>query len=314
MIGEGEAGWEVEMAKFWELIWSWLRSFFAPQPLAGLKVGFLSTVKRNDARDFLTAFERGLGSNVDAEKYADGKYGHGSRRLVDLALELMNGRDKVDVIAATGGRTALQAVVDAANQMGSAVKIPIVFLGDLEIAHSNISGGLVLEMPSYNGDRVTELRKPPYNATKVGLLVNLNAAGGPDEARNWNTSWGPVQAVGGAEDNDNINFQQAISLLVAAGANGIVVAGDSFFTSKAASLVALVNNADIPVCYPFQSYKDAGPGAKRGKSMRYGVNLNTQYATLGGKVKAVIDALRANPGTIPSVGIDPIPSTIEHWR
>ena len=299
------------MAKLWELIWSWLRSFFAPQPLAGLRVGFLSTVGQDDAKFFLLQFEKGLGRSVDATRYAKGQYGRGSHKLRDLARELMEGADKVNVIAATGGRTALEAVVDAAN-LKPAVQIPIVFLGDKEIADPNISGGLVLDMPSYNQDRVTELNNR-YKAAKVGLLVNLNAASGPDERKNWDKSWGPVQPVGETEDNDKINFQEAINLLVGAGASGIVVAGDSFFTSKAPSLVALLNNADKPVCYPFQSYKGAGPGAKKGKSMRYGVDLNIQYVTLGQLAKRVLEDLAKKPDTIPKVGVHQIPNTIEHW-
>ena len=227
----------------------------------------------------------------------------------------MVGPHKVDVIAATGGFTSLEATERAANETG--IAIPIVFLGDKAIQHTNISGGRLVKMLSYHQQRVNELRDPRYNATRVGLLVNLNAGIGGEEDQSWNrVAWGPVHGVGRNEDNDRIRFRDAIRLLVNDGADGIVVASDSFFTSKKNQLVRELNDVIRSsgvkaVCYPFDSYKDENP--ESGKSMRFGVDLAVQYRELGVKAKDVLAALRANPGTIPNVGIDPITSAAAHW-
>src|SRR5215510_1257160 len=298
------------MKALWKTIWSWFRSFFAPPPTT-LKVGFLSPVKQQEANDFLTAFKLGLGVGDPVSvvpKYGNGKYGPGERTLVDLAKELMTGPDAVQVVAAVGGLTCLQAAVQAANETAS--RIPIIFISDKDITNPNISGGLVLQMPSYDPQRVEALRNR-YGATKVGLLVNLNAVIGPDEKNRWDINWGPVRGVSGP--NDHINLQQAITDLVGDGATGIVVASDSFFTSQAAPLVAHLNHTDKPVCYPFQSYKNTNPRPTTGKSMRYGVDLQDQYKALGKKARDVLNALIAHPGKIPNVGVDQITSTPDYW-
>lgn|SRR5262245_52561065 len=278
------------------------------------KVGFLCSVAQPDAKKFLDAFEGTLGIRANA-KHANGKYGRGDRTLVTLVKQLMDGSEKVDVIAA-GSLTCLQAAVQAAKEFemaGTPIKIPIVFIGDRIIQHANISGGLHLDMSSFHRNRVDALRSPPYGATKVGLLVNGNAAVGSDEERGWDLTWGPVQPVGRNEDNDHINLQQAIDQLLSAGANGIIIASDPFLTSKRKQLVSLLNRTDKPVCYPFDSYKDdvgPGQGPTTGKSLRFGVNLEDQYRALGTKAKRVLEA---PAGTIPDVGVDVIQSAAVHW-
>jgi len=99
-------------------IWLWFRSWFLPAPPAQ-RVGFLCSATKPEVADFLTAFEDGLNGGSThtvpvIPKYADGKYGQGDRTLVALAKQLIEGTDKVDVIAATGGFTSLQAAVQAA--------------------------------------------------------------------------------------------------------------------------------------------------------------------------------------------------------
>jgi hypothetical protein len=226
----------------------------------------------------------------------------------------MQGSNKVDVIAAVGGIVSLQAAVQAATEL-PAIKIPILFMEgrDFGIAHANISGGINLDIPTYNQDRVNALRSAPYNAKKIGLLVNDNAAMGRDEATGWDpNNWGPVQKVGMNQANSQINLPNAINALAAI-ADGIVVASDPFFTSKRNQLVALLNPTNKPVCYPFDNYRNAGGGAAGGRSLRFGVNLDDQYTALGMKAKSVLAALSTHPATIPNVGVDRIPNTAVPW-
>jgi hypothetical protein len=295
------------MRSLLQKIRSWfdaIRSRFAP---AQKKVGLLFAVSTHDVGKLLTAFKGSLGTDVVViPRYANGNYG----QLVTLAKQLMQSPDKVDVIAA-GSYTALQAAVQAASEMPS-IKIPIVFIGDKTSAHTSVSGGINLQMPSFHGQRVAELRSPRYHARIVGLLVNVKAAVGSEEEKNWDPNWGPVQPV---QANNEADLRTAVDNL-ATRTDAIVVASDPYFTSKRNQLVEQLNTKNKPVCYPFESYKtDLRPGLspRNGKSMRFGVDLLKQYKDFGGKAKRALDALAANPGQIPQVGIDNVTSTATHW-
>ena len=295
------------MRSLLQKIRSWfdaIRSWFAP---SRKKVGLLFAVSTQDVGKLLTAFKRSLGTGVIViPRYANGNYG----QLVTLAKQLMQSPDKVNVIAA-GGYTALQAAVQAASEMPS-IKIPIVFIGDKTSAHTSVSGGINLRMPSFHAQRVAELRSR-YDARIVGLLVNVKAAVGSEEEQNWDPNWGPVQPV---QANNEADLRTAVDNL-ATRADAIVVASDPYFTSKRNQLVGQLNTKNKPVCYPFESYKnDLQPGLipRNGKSMRFGVDLLKQYKDFGGKAKQALDALAANPGQkIPQVGIDNVTSTATHW-
>jgi hypothetical protein len=272
-----------------------IRSRFAPPRK---KVGLLFAVSTQDVGKLLTAFKGSLGTDVVViPRYANGNYG----QLVTLAKQLMQSPDKVDVIAA-GSYTALQAAVQAANEMPS-IKIPIVFIGDKTSAHASVSGGINLQMPSFHGQRVAALRSR-YGAGMVGLLVNVKAGVGSDEQMNWDPTWGPVEPV---QANNEAALRTAVDNL-ATSAQAIVVASDPYFTSKRNQLVEQLNTKNKPVCYPFECYKnDLRPGLspRTGKSMLFGVDLLKQYKDFGGKAKR---ALAANP-----VGIDNVTSTATHW-
>jgi hypothetical protein len=302
------------ISRIWQAILRWFGLSGPPTP----SIGFLCSVKENEAKDFLTAFKDGLGSTATVvPKYANAKYKRRDiSKLVDLAKELMQ-VDQVQVLVTVGGVVSLQAAVQAATDLGNTT-VPILFMVGREfgVTHANISGGINLDIPSYNSERVIALQNPPYNARvgRVGLLVNDNAVWGRDEKNAWNPSWGPVKLVGETESNDKIDLPGAINALAAA-ADGIVISSDAFFTSKRILLVQRLNAKNMPVCYPFDSYRRPSSGviARPGKSMRYGVDLLAQYRALGLKAADALEAVIKNPGTIPNVGIATITNTPDHW-
>ena len=312
------------MSDLWQAIASWFRSLFGLAPDEVQRVGFLCSVGKNDIKGFREAFEDELNGGPThtvplVEKYADGKYRDISG-LVAMAKDLMQGTavsPKVDVIVTAGGVVSLKAAVQAAKDLPN-IKIPILFivgrdLNDSTVQHSNISGGINLDMPRYNADRVAAVRnRYPGEVTTVGLLVNLNAAMGPGEDAAWQQAWGPTEPCGRNEDNDRINLQQAVANL-AGKASAIVVSADPYFLSKRATLVAHLNNSGKPACYPFDEYRTAGPGTSPGRSMRFGVGLADQYKALGVKAKSVLAKLVSSPGTIPNEGVTQVQNTRVDW-
>jgi hypothetical protein len=291
---------------------SLFRSWF-PSLFPAKTVGWLCSVTKQETQDFLTAFKGGLNDNTVQfnEKYANGDYQRANiNTLTNLATQLMTAG--VNVIVATGGVASLQAAVQAAKN-NPHIKIPILYivgldLNDPTVQHGNISGGINLDMPSYDAQRAAALRAAPYNATQVGLLVNLNAAMGPKDQGNWNQGqWGPVEPRGNGETNANIPLAQAIQNLINNGADGIVVSGDPYFTSRRHSLVPLLNNHNLPVSYPFDIYKKENP--RPGKSMRFGPDLIAEYTTLGTMAGQVL----ASSVQIPQVGKRTALNTPKAW-
>jgi hypothetical protein len=274
-------------------------------------IGYLcsTTNDASETQEFMDAFKQGLNDNsVEIrDRYAKGKYKFGVdlSKLEEIASEFMTNR--VNLIVATGGIMALKAVINVATAMSS-VKIPILFVSGVPpLNHPNVSGGINLNMPTSNRQRVEAVRtKYGLGATaKIGLLANHTGAMGPIEGNGWDPAWGAVVAVGqGTEENDGINFNQAVGQLAAVSA-GIVVSGDPFFTSKRNRLVDLLNNTGKPVCYPFDVYLK---NATRGKSMRFGPDMTSQFKALGAKAKQVL----ASTVQIPSVGVTSAQNTAKY--
>ena len=280
------------------------------------QVGWLcsGTNDTHEWKGFLDRFKTGLGNNTRVvEKYAKGMYRRDDLAgLTDLAKGLINGTgsDKVDIIVATGGIVSLRAAVKAAGDLGK--RIPILFIvgsDDNSIHDRNVSGGILLNVPSGNPQRVTELQKR-YHATQVGLLVNYAAPMADKEIAEWNRAWGPVNAVGQNEQCPQINLQQAVADLVRAGATAIVVSGAACFMSRRRQLVPHLNGSQKPVCYPFDAYKDANP--TRGQSMRFGPDLPSSYELLGQKSRAALSAITSQT-PIPNVGIAEAVNTPDYW-
>jgi hypothetical protein len=302
------------MKSLWPMLQSWLPSFLP----ARRTVGWLCSVTKSETKELLKAFKDGLDGDTDTvdynEKYANGDYEKGNiTTLTQHAESLMD--DRVDVLVATGGVASLQAAVQAAKNK-PAIKIPILYivgldLNDASVQHENISGGINLNMPTYDAQRANELQAH-YGATKIGLLVNGNARMGPEDKRIWqNGNWGPVEERGNGEKNANIPLAQAIQNLINQGVDAIVVSGDPYYTSKRNALVPILNSKNLKaVSYPFDIYKTQNPPPTSGKSMRFGPGLEKEYKNLGVKAYRVL-CLLINP--IPKVDVDKAPNNAVYW-
>ena len=299
------------MRSFSQLLRSWFPPLFPAR-----RVGWLCSISQVETQDFLNAFIQGLHDNtvqINPQYFANGDYEQGNiATLTGHATQLMLAG--VNVIVATGGVASLQAAVQAANNNPS-IRIPILYIVGLDlnnasVQHANISGGINLDIPSYDAQRAATLRAAPYNATNVGLLANLNAAMGPKEQGNWTQgNFGPVEARGNGETNAHIPLAQAIQNVIQNGADGIVVSGDPYFTSQRHSLVPLLNNTHLPVSYPFDIYRSVNPHPTLGRSMRFGPDLIAEYTNLGDKARQVLSSSAA----IPQVGVRQAPNAPVPW-
>jgi hypothetical protein len=199
-------------------------------------------------------------------------------------------QDPVRLVVATGGVVALEAAVYAAGVVGA--KIPIIYI----IGHGpipgltdypDVAGGINLNMPGLNGQKVTELRGRVGNPNaRVALLVNTNSEMGPYEAANaWDEpNWGPVVPVGVAdENNDNIDLRGAAAQLNRSDA--AVVSGDPYFMSQRRDLVDALNGNDKWICYPFSEYLSFS----NDKSFAFAPNLGDEYENLGKMARQILE-------------------------
>jgi len=240
-------------------------------------IGFVHTADSVTAQPLFYDFSFALGAHTIIPVWGDSQYGPPDTSLRDQVIDQLL-PDKVKVIVAAGGLTCGQAVVQAVDKFEHdnkvRIDIPILFLGDKNIPHKNVWGGIILRMQAHHPHRKQALED--MGANRVGLLVNLNAAVGRDEDKDWEHQGWPDEPVGGAgTDNGSINLAGALDDLVnVQGVDGIVVASDPYFTSLREELVDSLNKRDrvTAVCYPFDIYRDGLPD--RAKSICYGIRLS----------------------------------------
>jgi putative ABC transport system substrate-binding protein len=242
-------------------------------------VGFLNSGSRTAFARPLAAFRQGLreagydGRNVVVEyRWADGKID----QLPALADDLV--RQRVDVIAATGGATPARAAAAATRE------IPIVFAGcDPDDA------GLVnnFERPDGNatGVDVCVLKGQPHRPylvnelvpdTKFAVLINPKTFGAQYErkealeaASKFNREAIFVEATADEE------LGPAFAAIRRQKAGAIVISADAFFTSRRKKIVELAAKNRLPAIYPWREYVEAGG------LMSYGPNLANAYRQVG---------------------------------
>jgi hypothetical protein len=295
------------MWRLWQTILSWFL------PGSGATIGWLCTVPQDPITtdQYLAWFKAGLADSTVTVKdiYGTGVYDDMNTDLKNKATQLV--KMPIKVLVTVAGVRSLQAAVSVANSTGN--NIPIIFLvgrdlKDNTVQHNNVKGGIDLNMPISDQDRVKELKKHPYSATNVGLLLNLNAAMGPQELLDWQTSFpgAPYEACGGPrEPNDQMNLAQHVQNLINNGADAVIVSADPYFSSQRDTLLDLLY--DVPVSYPFEHYRKAGKkhnGVKPGHNMRYGPDMQDGYQSLGVQVAQMI---AGTPPGIKQIANKPVP-------
>jgi len=242
---------------------AWPLAVRAQQPSMPV-VGFLHSGSLSGRENQIATFREGLaasgyteGKNVMIEyRWAEGRYD----RLPELASDLV--RRPVAVIAASPLPSALAAKQATAT-------LPIVFMaGDdpirLGLAKSlshpgGNATGISILTAGLNGKRFGLLRDLVPEATLIALLVNPNNP-------NIGTISGEVKEV---VDGIGLRIQilqagteseidTAFAALAQSRADGLVVAGDQFFTQQREQVVALASRYSVPATYDLRGFTAAG--------------------------------------------------------
>jgi len=251
-----------------------------PMPVIGyLSVGSPET---DDIPGRLVAFRRGLneagyieGQNVAIEyRWAEGQYD----RLSALAADLV--RSQVFVIVTPGAPSALAAKTTTST-------IPVVFVAGIDpvesrlVASLNHPGGNITGVSVLNaelaGKRLSLLHELLPTASAVALMVNptnrsnseFETTSLQDAARALGLQAYVLRASTPSE------IDAAFRGLVDLGAAALVVAGDPFFTSQRAQIVALAARDAVPAIYIYREFVAAGG------LMSYGTDLADSYRQLG---------------------------------
>jgi putative ABC transport system substrate-binding protein len=211
---------------------------------------------------------------------ADGHYD----RLPALAADLVSRR--VAVLFTTGGPLFTKSAMAATST------IPIVFQGggpdpvkeglvvSLARPGGNVTGVMNLGGSTLTAKQIEVLRTLLPTAPSVGLLVNdtgnNNAPSAQEAARalQWEFH------LEYAHDDDGV--ERAFARLAERGVGGLVVVGDSFFTSRRARIVALAARYAIPASYYFREF------VLEGGLMSYGSDLRETNRIAGGYVGRIL--------------------------
>jgi ABC-type uncharacterized transport system substrate-binding protein len=267
---------------------SWSVAARAQQPSMAV-IGFLSSRSPAESESVVAAFRQSLseagyivGENVTIEyRWAEGNYD----RLPALAAELVNLR--VAAILAAGGPPSALAAKKATST------IPIVFsaagdpVGLGLVASLSRPGGNVTGMSLFNTElspkRFELLHELVPSAKAIAFLTNPANPSARGEATE-------VKAAAGAtgielqilEASNDDGLEAAFAGLAAGHAGGLIVAGEPFFDSRRAKIVALAARVAIPASYSWRE------NVAMGGLMSYGTNLADSYRQAGIYVSRVL--------------------------
>jgi putative tryptophan/tyrosine transport system substrate-binding protein len=228
-------------------------------------IGFMSVRSSEESAHLLDSFRRGLkeggfveGENVAIEfRWANGDY----RRLPELAADLVNRR--VTVITAVGGEPSAVAAKQATST------IPIVF----GIGGDPVSAGLVESFNRPGGNltgvtllsnlldakRLGLLRELAPGVELVGVLVNPTyplAALQLQEIERAAQAIGQRIVVAKAGTDDEVDG--AFASLVRNGIGALLVAADTYFTTRRERIVAFAARERLPAMYDLREFAVAG--------------------------------------------------------
>jgi putative ABC transport system substrate-binding protein len=265
----------------------------ARQQAAMPVIGFLNQESAELTAHVVAGFRKGLSEtgfvenqNVAIEyRWAEGRY----ERLPQLAADLVN--RKVAVIAAAYFPATL--AVKAATST-----IPIVFISGVDpiaaglVASLNRPGGNLTGVSNYNtsltAKRLELLHQVVPRADTIAVLVNSTSPAGQTietEARSAAQALGLRLDVLGASTEGEIDA--AFAAAAQRGAGGLLVAGDAYFNSRRAQLIALAARHRIPANY------DRKEIAIDGGLMSYGMNNVDLYRQVGVYTGQILKGARA---------------------
>jgi putative tryptophan/tyrosine transport system substrate-binding protein len=245
-------------------------------------IGFMSARSPEESAHLVEAFRRGLrqggfaeNENVAIEfRWANGDYG----RLPALAADLVNHR--VNVLTAVGGDPSALAAKRATSE------IPIVFgvggdpvqlglVASLNRPGGNVTG-LSLLTNQMDPKRLGLLRDLAPGVTLIGALINPKFPGAvlqleqiEDAAR------AAGQRIVIARASGDEELEAAFALLLREGVGALLVAGDPYFDTRRARIVAFAAQQRLPTIYHFRDYAVAGG------LLSYGISITDTYRQFG---------------------------------
>jgi len=260
-------------------------------------IGFLNQESAELTAHLVTGFRKGLSEigfvenqNVTIEyRWAEGRY----ERLPQLATELVN--RKVAVIAAAYFPATIAAKAATST-------IPIVFISGVDpiaaglVASLARPGGNLTGLSNFNtsltAKRLELLHQVVPRAETIAVLVN---AASPATQTIEAEARSAAQALGLRLDVLAASTEGEIDTAFAAaaqhGAGALLVAGDAYFNSRRAQLIALAARYKIPANY------DRKEIAVEGGLMSYGMNNVDFYRQAGIYTGQILKG--ANPADFP---------------
>jgi putative tryptophan/tyrosine transport system substrate-binding protein len=246
-------------------------------------IGYLGSQSAEQWAGRVRAFRQGLaetgyveGRNVAIEyRWAEGHYD----RFPAFAADLV--RRQVNVIAAPGSTPALVAAKAATTS------IPIIFLtatdpvkagfiANLSRPGSNLTGITVLSVEL--GPKLLELLHEVIPAANViGLLVNpASSVVAETQSKDLQATARrlglELEVVNASTERD---FEGVFASLVQLRAGGLVIAGETLFTSESEKLASLALRNAVPAIYQFREFAAAGG------LMSYGASLADAHRLVG---------------------------------
>jgi putative tryptophan/tyrosine transport system substrate-binding protein len=260
---------------------AWPLAARAQQPAMPM-VGFLHAGSPTPIGPYLAAFLRALAGagylenkNVAIEyRYAEGQYD----RLPPLAADLV--RRQAAVIVAGPNENAARAAIAASgatpvvfNVTGDPVQLGLV-------ASLSRPGGNATGVNSFMSELVAKrlglLRELLPTAARIGALVNPNAETAEAFTKEFTTAAATLSvqfAIARARDGREI--EAAFAMFARNKTDGLMVAPDTFFSSRNVQIVTLATRHAIPAIYTVRAY------VEHGGLMSYGPSVPDAYRQLG---------------------------------
>jgi putative ABC transport system substrate-binding protein len=262
----------------------WPLTTQAQQPTIPV-IGYLSARSRDNSADIIAAFRQGLneagftdGHNVRIEsRFADGNF----ERLPGLAADLVT--RKVSVLVAAGGTVTVvkaKPVVPTTTPIvftmgGDPVKLGVV--ASLNRPGDNITGIAFL----VNGlaSKQLELLRRLVPATQaIGFLVNPkdpNAETDAKDAQDASASLGLKLVVGSASTDSEI--EASFASFAQQHVDALFVDAEPFLLDNRKKIIALANQAKLPIVSQFRSFAVDGGLASYGTSLTDANRLLGRY-------------------------------------
>jgi len=268
----------------------------AQQPPSAPRIGYVSLAS---VASSFQAFRQGLqelayveGKNVTVEaRFAEGR----AERLPEFVAELI--RLKVDVLVVVSTATALAA-------KRATTTVPIVFVSVIDpvapglVASLARPGGNITGVAGWVGGAgfagkwMELLKEAVPHVSHVAVLSN---SANPQTARQLQEIQVAARTLKVKVDlldaGNATNLDKAFAAIGARGAQGIIVAGDPFFTANRTRLIEFATSKRLPAVYFYKLFADAGG------LITYGANLEDSHRRAATYVDKILKG--AKPADLP---------------